>query len=65
MVAFVNDGTAVTTTFAERHIVHEGGTGIVVKRDYSLCCESGFCGSRLANIQKMTTETAESTVRQK
>ena len=55
--------TAVNRTFEERKIVHEGGTGIVVKRDYSLCAHSGFCGHRLANIEKLTKETDDSIVR--
>lgn len=55
--------TADTNTFEERKVVHEGGTGIVVKRDYSICAESGFCGHRLANIKKLTKETDDSIVR--
>ncbi|MCP4423623.1 MAG: hypothetical protein GY803_03935 [Chloroflexi bacterium] len=55
--------TAENNTFEERKIVHEGGTGIVVKRDYSLCSEVGFCGHRLANIEKLTKQTDDSIVR--
>lgn len=55
--------TAATNTFEERKIVHEGSTGIVVKRDYSICAESGFCGHRLANIQKLAAQTDDSIVR--
>lgn len=55
--------TAATNTFAERKIVHEGSTGIVIKRDYSICAESGFCGHRLANIQKLAAQTDDSIVR--
>jgi CDGSH-type Zn-finger protein len=59
------DGTekAATDTFEERKIVHEGSTGIVIKRDYSICAESGFCGHRLANIQKLAVQTDDSIVR--
>ena len=55
--------TASTNTFEERKIVHEGSTGIVIKRDYSICAESGFCGHRLTNIQKLAAQTDDSTVR--
>ena len=59
------DGTekSATNTFEEHKIVHEGTTGIVIKRDYSLCAESGFCGHRLANIQKLAQQTDDSIVR--
>lgn len=55
--------TAAINTFEERKIVHEGSTGIVIKRDYSICAESGFCGHRLANIQKLAAQTDDSIVR--
>lgn len=55
--------TAATNTFEERKIVHEGSTGIVIKRDYSVCAESGFCGHRLANIKKLAEQTDDSIVR--
>ena len=55
--------TAATNTFEERKIVHEGSTRIVIKRDYSICAESGFCGHRLANIQKLAAQTDDSIVR--
>jgi CDGSH-type Zn-finger protein len=55
--------TAEVNTTAERRTMHKGGTGIVVRRDYSLCAESGFCGTRLTNIQKMTPHTADTQIR--
>ena len=61
--AFNGTETAATNTFEERKIVHEGSIGIVIKRDYSLCAESGFCGHRLANIQKLAAQTDDSIVR--
>lgn len=60
---FDGSETAATNTFEERKVVHEGSTGIVIKRDYSICAESGFCGHRLANIQKLAQQTDESIVR--
>jgi CDGSH-type Zn-finger protein len=55
--------TADANTVEERRVEIEGGTGIVVYRDYSLCMESGFCGNRLANVEEMTSSTDESTIR--
>lgn len=59
------DGTeaAEINTTAERRITLKGGQQIVVRRDYSLCMEAGFCGNRLTNVQKMVKQTDESTVR--
>ena len=59
------DGTeaAPTSTSAERAQVYTSGTKIVVKRDGSLCMESGFCGTRLTNIRKMLKDSAEPAVR--
>ncbi len=54
---------AETNTVAERRVEIEGGTGIVVYRDYSLCTEAGFCGNRLANVEEMTGSTDDSTIR--
>ena len=58
------DGTesADTNSTAERRVVYAGGTRIVVKRDYSLCMEAGFCGNRFTNIQKMVKDTADTRV---
>ena len=39
--------TAEINTTAERRVIYKGGTGIVVRRDYALCMEAGFCGNRL------------------
>jgi len=59
------DGTeaAPTDTHAERRAEMEGGTHISVQYDAILCMESGFCGTRLANMAKMVAQTEESTVR--
>jgi CDGSH-type Zn-finger protein len=55
--------TAEITTTAERRVIHEGGTAIVVRRDYSLCMDAGFCGNRLTNVQKMTPHTDDTQIR--
>ncbi len=59
------DGTeaADPTVTAERRVTHAGGTRIVVRRDYALCAEAGFCGNRFTNIQKMVKNTADTSVR--
>ena len=59
------DGTeaADTRPTAERQVVHEGGTGIVVKRDYPLCTNAGFCGNRVTNVEEMTPHTDDTRVR--
>ena len=59
------DGTemAVTGLTAERQVVFADSTKIVVKRDHSLCMESGFCGMRLANIEQMVAQTDDTNVR--
>ncbi len=59
------DGTeaADPTDTAERRVIHKGGTHIVVRRDYSLCIDAGFCGNRFTNIQKMVKDTADTSVR--
>lgn len=60
---FMGTETAPTDTFAERQKIHDKGTGIVVKSDFTLCMDSGFCGNRLTNIKKMLADTAEPKVR--
>jgi len=59
------DGTeaAPTSTFAERARVDDKGVGIIVKSDFSLCMDSGFCGNRLTKIKKMVADTAEPKIR--
>ena len=59
------DGTesADTRVTAERQVIYPGGTKIVVKRDYSLCMRSGFCGNRMTDVQKMVPYTDDTQVR--
>ncbi|HOV07269.1 MAG TPA: CDGSH iron-sulfur domain-containing protein [Anaerolineaceae bacterium] len=61
--SFDGTETADENTFEERRRVDERGKGIVVKSDFSLCMNSGFCGNRNTNIRKMTPNTAEPAVR--
>jgi CDGSH-type Zn-finger protein len=59
------DGTekAETNTTAQRQVTLPGGTKILIKRDHSLCMESGFCGNRLTNIDGMVAGTTDVQVR--
>jgi CDGSH-type Zn-finger protein len=63
LVKFDGTETADTGPTAERQVVFEGGTGIVVKRDYYLCMESGFCANRVTDVQEMVPLTADTQVR--
>jgi CDGSH-type Zn-finger protein len=55
--------TADTGVTADRQVLYEGGTGIVVKRDFSLCMDSGFCGNRVTNVEEMVPHTDDTQVR--
>ena len=59
------DGTesADTDTTAERQMICPGGTKIVVKRDFSLCMSSGFCGNRVTDVDEMVRHTRDTQVR--
>lgn len=60
---FDGSENAPTDTFAERQEVVEGGVNITVKKDSRLCMESGFCGTRLANLDQMTAQTDDTAIR--
>ncbi len=63
-IGFDGTETADTSTTAERQEIIPGGTKIVVKRDYSLCMDSGFCCTRLTNIDKMVAATGDPQARE-
>ena len=62
-IEFDGTETVITDTFEERKITLAWSTAIVIKRDFSICADSGFCGNRLGNIQKLAKETDDSIVR--
>ncbi len=62
-ISFDGVETADTRLTKERQVIYPGGTNIVVKRDYSLCIDSGFCANRFTNIQQMVGKTADTTIR--
>jgi CDGSH-type Zn-finger protein len=63
LIDFDGTETADTGVTAERQEAYEGGTEIAVKRDYSLCMESGFCGNRITDVQEMVPHTDDTQVR--
>jgi CDGSH-type Zn-finger protein len=63
LIDFDGTETADTRPTAQRQETHEGGTGICVRRDYSLCSEAGYCGNRLTDIREMVHHTADTQVR--
>jgi uncharacterized Fe-S cluster protein YjdI len=44
-------------------VVYQGGTEIVVKRDYPLCMDSGFCANRVTSVEEMVPHTEDTQVR--
>jgi CDGSH-type Zn-finger protein len=63
LIDFDGTETADIRPTAERQVLYPGGSRIIVRRDLSLCMESGFCGNRLTNIEKMVAHTADPQVR--
>jgi CDGSH-type Zn-finger protein len=61
-IKFDGTETADTGLTANRQTVYEG-SGIVVKRDTTVCMEAGFCGTRLTNIIKMMKNTDDTHIR--
>ena len=58
------DGTESADTRPTRaRQVTLNGEQIVVRRDFSLCSEAGFCGNRFTNIEKMISETGDTRIR--
>ena len=55
--------TAETAPTSTRQITYEDTTGIVVRRDHHFCMDAGFCGTRLANIVKLSAMTKDPQVR--
>lgn len=62
-VGFDGTETASTGSTIERQIVYKNGTRIIVKRDFYLCVESGYCGNRITNAEAMVDSTDDPQVR--
>ena len=54
--------SAVTRPSIERRIQLGNGKNIIVRRDYALCIESGFCGNRFTNLEEMASHTDDPNV---
>ncbi len=61
-IGFNGTETADTGTTAERQDVTEA-QGLVLKRDYSLCMESGFCANRFTDVNKLAKNAGDTQVR--
>lgn len=61
IVGFEGKETAKTNLTAERRVTLPGGQHIVVRRDYSLCINSGFCADRFADIERLLVEKGDDT----
>jgi len=59
------DGTerADTGETAERQVAFRGGTRIVVKKDPTLCMDSGFCGMRDVGLAELIAASGDTRVR--
>ena len=62
-IGFDGTETADTGLTAERQVRCQGGTGIEVKSDASLCMNSGFCRTRQATIEQLVPLTEDTGVR--
>lgn len=62
-IGFDGTETADPRPTRERREVLEGGTGIVVRRDHSLCMHAAFCGGNGEQIPGMLRNAAEPDVR--
>lgn len=53
------DGTekADTRPTIARRVQLGDGRQVIVRRDYSLCMEAGFCGNRFANLEQLAGQT--------
>jgi len=61
-IAFDGTETADTGPTAERQLTFLG-TNIVVRRDYTICSEAGFCANRRTCIEEMVPHTGDTEVR--
>ena len=62
-VDFDGTETADTQAITARQTSYPGGTNIHVKFDVTLCMDSGFCGTRNANILQLVQATDDTSVR--
>ncbi len=58
-IGFDGTETADTRPTAERQEILQGEGPVVVKQDYALCADSGFCGTRNAHIRELAQATGQ------
>ena len=63
-IGFDGTETADPRPTAQRQETIQGEGPVVVKQDYTLCSESGFCGTRAAHIRDLAQVTGEAGVPQ-
>jgi CDGSH-type Zn-finger protein len=63
LIDFNGKETASTGLTVARRVTLPGGKQIIVRRDLSLCIESGFCADRFAKIDQLLEEADEPRVR--
>ena len=63
VVGFDGTETADTGTTEERAMAFPRGTRIIVRKDPTLCMESGFCGLRDASTAQLVAATGDTKVR--
>lgn len=63
LVDFDGAESADTRPTAERQVTFPGGTNVVVRRDYSLCSEAGFCANRFRRVEQMLPDTGDTEIR--
>jgi CDGSH-type Zn-finger protein len=62
-IEFDGTETAPIDLTVERQETYPGSQNIVIRMDFNLCTESGFCGNRMTSIAEMATKTADTQVR--
>jgi CDGSH-type Zn-finger protein len=63
MVNFDGTETADPAKTADRQVVFTSGTNIIVKRDFSICTGSGFCGNQFTSVEEMVPNTDDTPTR--
>jgi CDGSH-type Zn-finger protein len=63
MFGFDGAESAPESLTVERRVTFPGGKQIIVRRDYSICMDAGFCGNRFTNIEKMVADSEDTRIR--
>jgi len=60
---FEGTESAPENTTIERRVTFPGGKQIIVRRDYSICMDAGFCGNRFTNVEKLASKSGDTRIR--